>query len=193
MRKFEKISFEQFKKDISDDKELYESYLLPKRSTKNSAGYDIASLEEYTLKPGEAHIFVTGLKVSMNSDEVLYLYGRSSFGYKYNITLANSVGVIDSDFYNNVAYRFQNFTNEQKEWYKLAIAEQALYMLKNGDLSLDSGYSKDKGSVATRNEINNIQISQETIRYLTRLGLRCTHLGVNDSSSNGNILGYLDI
>ena len=71
---------------------------------------------------------------------------------------------ISSDFYNNVAYRFQNFTNEQKEWYKLAIAEQALYMLKNGDLSLDSGYSKDKGSVATRNEIKNIQISQETIR-----------------------------
>ena len=101
MRKFEKISFEQFKKDISDDEKLYESYSLPKRSTKNSAGYDIASLEEYTLKPGEAHIFVTGLKVTMNSDEVLYLYGRSSFGYKYNITLANSVGVIDSDFYNN--------------------------------------------------------------------------------------------
>ena len=102
MRKFEKISFEQFKKDISDDEKLYESYSLPKRSTKNSAGYDIASLEEYILKPGEAHIFVTGLKVTMNSDEVLYLYGRSSFGYKYNITLANSVGVIDSDFYNNI-------------------------------------------------------------------------------------------
>ena len=102
MRKFEKISFEQFKKDISDDEKLYESYSLPKRSTKNSAGYDIASLEEYTLKPGEAHIFVTGLKVTMNSDEVLYLYGRSSFGYKYIITLANSVGVIDSDFYNNI-------------------------------------------------------------------------------------------
>ena len=102
MRKFEKISFEQFKKDISDHEKLYESYSLPKRSTKNSAGYDIASLEEYTLKPGEAHIFVTGLKVTMNSDEVLYLYGRSSFGYKYNITLANSVGVIDSDFYNNI-------------------------------------------------------------------------------------------
>lgn len=102
MRKFEKISFEQFRKDISDDEKLYKSYSLPKRSTKNSAGYDIASLEEYILKPGEAHIFVTGLKVTMNSDEVLYLYGRSSFGYKYNITLANSVGVIDSDFYNNI-------------------------------------------------------------------------------------------
>ena len=102
MRKFEKISFEQFKKDISDDKELYESYLLPKRSTKRSAGYDIASLEKYTLKPGESKVFPTGLKVSMNDDEVFNLYIRSSLGYKYNITLANSVGVIDSDFYNNI-------------------------------------------------------------------------------------------
>ncbi|MDY6072125.1 MAG: dUTP diphosphatase [Bacilli bacterium] len=101
MRKFEKISFEQFKKDIKDDKELYESYLLPTRSTKRSAGYDIRSLEEYTLKPGESKAFTTGLKVSMNEDEVLYLYSRSSMGYKYNVTLSNSVGVIDSDFYNN--------------------------------------------------------------------------------------------
>ena len=40
MRKFEKISFEQFKKDVCDDRELYESIVLPKRSTKFSAGYD---------------------------------------------------------------------------------------------------------------------------------------------------------
>lgn len=38
MRKFEKISFEQFKKDVCDDKELYEEFKLPKRATKNSAG-----------------------------------------------------------------------------------------------------------------------------------------------------------
>ena len=101
MRKFEKISFEQFKKDIKDDKELYDSYLLPKRSTKKSAGYDIRSMEEYTLKPGESKAFTTGLKVSMNDDEVLYIYGRSSIGYKYDVTLSNSVGVIDSDYYNN--------------------------------------------------------------------------------------------
>lgn len=101
MRKFEKISFEQFKKDIKDDKELYDSYLLPKRSTKKSAGYDIRSMEEYTLKRGESKAFTTGLKVSMNDDEVLYIYGRSSLGYKYDVTLSNSVGVIDSDYYNN--------------------------------------------------------------------------------------------
>ena len=101
MRKFEKISFEQFKKDFGDDRMLYDSYELPKRSTKRSAGYDIKSLEDGVIKPGEAMTFKTGLKVCMNDDECLYILSRSSQGYKYNVCLMNSVGLIDSDFYNN--------------------------------------------------------------------------------------------
>ena len=101
MRKFEKISFEQFVKDVKDDRMLYDSIELPKRSTKNSAGYDIRSVESGIIKPGKTMAFRTGLKVCMNPDEVLYIYSRSSQGYKYNVCLINSVGVIDSDFYNN--------------------------------------------------------------------------------------------
>ena len=101
MRKFEKISFEQFKKDFGDDRMLYDSIELPKRSTKKSAGYDIKSLEDGIIKPGEAMTFKTGLKVCMNEDECLYILSRSSQGYKYNVCLMNSVGLIDSDFYNN--------------------------------------------------------------------------------------------
>lgn len=101
MRKFEKISFEQFKKDVSDDKELYESIVLPKRSTSKSAGYDIRSIENGIVKPGQVMRFKTGLKVCMNDDEVFNIYSRSSFGLKYNVTMANSVGVIDADYYNN--------------------------------------------------------------------------------------------
>jgi len=101
MRKFEKISFKQFKKDVSDDKELYDSIILPKRSTSKSAAYDIRSVESGVIKPGESKVFKTGLKVSMNDDEVFNLYIRSSVGYKYKVTLSNSVGVIDADYYNN--------------------------------------------------------------------------------------------
>ena len=101
MRKFEKISFEQFVKDVKDDRMLYDSIELPKRSTKTSAGYDIRSIEEGIIKPGKSMAFKTGLKVSMNPDEVLYIYSRSSLGYKHGVTMVNSVGVIDSDFYNN--------------------------------------------------------------------------------------------
>lgn len=101
MRYFEKISFEQFKKDIKDDINLYNSIELPKRSTSKSAGYDIRSMEKGIIKPGEYKRFKTGLKVAMNDDEVLYIYSRSSLGYKHGVTMVNSVGVIDADFYNN--------------------------------------------------------------------------------------------
>ena len=101
MRRFEKISFEQFKKDISDDLELYENYVLPERHSSKSAGYDIRSLTDGIIKPGESMVFKTGLKVCMEDDDVLYIIGRSSLGYKYNVCLANNVGVIDADFYNN--------------------------------------------------------------------------------------------
>ena len=62
MRKFEKISFEQFKKDIIDDKKLYNNYDLPKRSTEKSAGYDIKSLENVSIKPGESKKIKSGIK-----------------------------------------------------------------------------------------------------------------------------------
>ena len=101
MRKFERISFEQFKSDVSNDKKLYESIVLPKRSTSKSAGYDIRSITSGTIKPGESMVFKTGLKVSMNDDEVFYIFDRSSLGYKYDVSLSNSVGVIDADYYNN--------------------------------------------------------------------------------------------
>ena len=101
MRKFEKISFDQFKKDISDDLELYNSYDIPKRSTKYSAGYDFESLFDFSIMPGETKKIATGIKASMNDDEVLFLLVRSSQGFKYNVRLCNQVGVIDKDYYNN--------------------------------------------------------------------------------------------
>lgn len=101
MRFFEKISFEQFKKDISDDEELYNSFSLPKRSTKNSAGYDFKALTSFVLKKGERKKIPLGVKVSFENDEVLIIVVRSSMGFKYNIRLCNQVGIIDSDYYNN--------------------------------------------------------------------------------------------
>ena len=126
MRKFEKISFEQFKKDIKDDKELYESYILPKRSTKTSAGYDFFALYDYTLKPGETMKVPTGIKASMESDEVLFLIDRSSMGFKYNVRMCNQVGVIDSDYYNNDS-------NEGHMWVALKNEGDKDYIINKGD------------------------------------------------------------
>lgn len=101
MRKFEKISFEQFKKDIKDDRELYNSYQLPVRKTKASAGYDFLAIEGFEIQPGEIKKIPTGIKAQYPSDEVLLLVVRSSMGFKWNVRMCNQVGVIDADFYNN--------------------------------------------------------------------------------------------
>ena len=81
MRKFEKISFEQFKKDIVDDERLYNEYDLPKRGTKYAAGYDFEALFDFTLHPGETIKIPTGIKATMEDDEVLFLIVRSSMGF----------------------------------------------------------------------------------------------------------------
>ncbi len=101
MRKFEKISYEEFVKSVSDDRELYDKIELPKRSTRNSCGYDIMSVTSGVIRAHESMVFKTGIKAMMNSDEVLYIYSRSGQGFKCDVSLSNSVGVIDADYYNN--------------------------------------------------------------------------------------------
>ena len=118
MRKFEKISFDQFKKDIADDKELYDSYEIPSRDTYYAAGYDFHALTDFVIHPGEIKKIPTGIKASMEDDEVLLLMVRSSQGFRFNIRLINQVGVVDKDYYNNptnegeIGFMFYNFTSE---------------------------------------------------------------------------------
>jgi dUTP pyrophosphatase len=101
MRKFEKISYEQFKKDIDESKDLYDSYNIPRRHTKYSAGYDFEVIKPFTMNPGDIVKIPTGIKVQMNEDEILMIVVRSSMGFKYNLRMCNQVGIIESDFYNN--------------------------------------------------------------------------------------------
>lgn len=72
--------------------------IYPKRSTNGSAGYDIFSTETFTLKPRESKIVKTGLNVLLGWNMVLMIYPRSGLGFKYKVQLANTVGVIDSDY-----------------------------------------------------------------------------------------------
>ena len=95
---------------------------IPVRKTKFAAGYDIEAAEDIVVpsfKKGMNPVLIpTGLKAYMEDDEVLYLYNRSSNPKKKGLILANSVGVVDKDYYGNpdndghIMFAFYNVKDE---------------------------------------------------------------------------------
>src|SRR5690348_3344979 len=92
---------------------------LPKRMTKNSAGYDFEAAEDITIvpiwrsilhsmmiKPQKVH---TGVSVKMQEDEVLVISNRSSNPIKFLLALATGIGVIDADYEGEISFDFWNF------------------------------------------------------------------------------------
>ena len=114
--KFEKVSFEQFCKDIRTQlhikdtvttlvedtfRVMYNVVKKPVRETIDSAGYDIVVPYTVTIPAHGGVIIPSGLKCQIESGMYLMLLPRSSVGIKNNCILANTVGVIDKDYYNN--------------------------------------------------------------------------------------------
>lgn len=95
---------------------------LPIRKTKYSAGYDIEAIEDVVIpsfKKGNAPTLVkTGLKIYMADDEYVMLCNRSSNPKKKGLVMANSVGIIDKDYYENpdndghIMFSFFNIKDE---------------------------------------------------------------------------------
>ena len=96
---FEKVSINQFEKDLPEYRDNYERIKIPARSTKGSAGYDFFVPFSFSVLPGQTQVIPTGIRAKIESGWVLQIYPRSSMGIKYNMEICNTVGIIDSDYY----------------------------------------------------------------------------------------------
>ena len=111
---------------------------LPIRKTKYSAGYDIEAAENIVIpsfKKGMNPTLVkTGIKAYMGDNEYLMLANRSSNPKKKGLILANSVGIIDKDYYGNedndghIMFAFYNIKEEDIEIKKGEAIGQAIFM-----------------------------------------------------------------
>ena len=121
---------------------------LPVRKTKYSAGYDIEAAEDCIIpsfKKGMKPTLVkTGIKAYMQDDEVLIIANRSSNPGKKGLILANSIGVIDKDYYGNpdndghIMFAFYNVKEEDIEIKKGDAIGQAIfqkYLITDDDTS----------------------------------------------------------
>jgi dUTP pyrophosphatase len=94
---------------------------LPIRKTAKSAGYDVESAEDIVIPPYKnglkPTLIPTGLKAYCQDDEYYILVNRSS-GPKKGFVMANSIGIIDSDYYGNESndghfyFQYWNFGTE---------------------------------------------------------------------------------
>ena len=134
---------------------------LPERKTKYSAGYDIEAAEDTVVpsfkKGMNPTLIKTGIKAYMQDDEVLFLYNRSSNPKKKGLILANSVGVIDKDYYGNpdndghIMFAFYNIKDEDITIKKGEAIGQAVFQkyLITDD---DSAEGKRLGGFGSTNE-----------------------------------------
>lgn len=123
---FEKVSFQQFHAAMKDEfyekmcealghntdnesekgfeeyaRNLYDAIILPARSTSGSAGYDFKAPFGFKLEPGTTIKIPTGIRVKIDEGWWLGCLPRSGLGFKYQIRLANTLGVVDSDYYSS--------------------------------------------------------------------------------------------
>ena len=91
---------------------------LPKRATKNAAGYDFFNPVQITIPAHSMKLVTTGIKAKFPDYFCLKLYNRSSNPKKKGLVLINGVGVVDADYYENpdndgdIGFMFYNIKDE---------------------------------------------------------------------------------
>jgi len=121
------------------DKQHLKSYeylhdvIMPLRGTKNSAGYDLFLPYDLYMPPRKDIVVWSDVKAYMLPNEVLEIYPRSSIAIKRKVRITNVVGIIDSDYYNNISndgnigLALYNFGDEAQEFIKGTAIAQCIF------------------------------------------------------------------
>jgi len=90
---------------------IHEDAIIPQYAHTTDAGADIYAIEDVTLKPHETKIIPTGLKVSIPQGYMIQIYSRSGLAAKTTLRIANSVGIIDSSYNEEIGVIIENNGN----------------------------------------------------------------------------------
>lgn len=110
--RFEKVSFEQFSADMEQwmldfnwemHEVYYDSVKLPKRQTKGSAGYDIASPMRLIIEPGEQVVIPSGIRAVFSDEELktwhLEVFAGQACQSGEGLNITNQVEIINADHF----------------------------------------------------------------------------------------------
>ena len=78
---------------------------------------------------------------------------------------------LNAHFFKNISVEWSCMSDYQKEHYRLALLEQAIYVFKNGDISVDSGYDPDEGIKISRHAISELVLAPNAKDNLRLCGI----------------------
>ena len=103
-------------------KKLNSKVQLPKYKTDGSSGMDLMAFIESSIniKPQESALIPTGISIAIPEDTEIQIRPRSGLAAKYNLTVLNTPGTIDSDYRGEIKIILFNHGNKE-------------FVVKNGD------------------------------------------------------------
>lgn len=82
--------------------------ILPTKGSEKAAGLDIYTYEERTLRPGQTHMFLTGIIIEIPAGHEGQVRSRSGLAAKHGVFVLNSPGTIDEDYTGEVKIILHN-------------------------------------------------------------------------------------
>lgn len=163
--KFEKVSYDEWHRAYisimsniipmpTDDaiNDIYRNIILPKQQTTGAAGMDFYCPFDVHILPHQNQVIPTGIRWKaigdFYKDTALLIFPRSSLGFKYGIHLINTIGVIDTDYYNannegHIIISLYNPSNETVEIKKGDRFVQGIVI----DIMICEGAEADKDNI----------------------------------------------
>ena len=99
--------------EVINIKKMNERAVIPTRSSKESAGFDLYCADEsvITIKENETVKIHTGIQMEIPDGYVGLIFARSGLATKNGLRPANCVGVIDSDYRGEIIVALHNDSN----------------------------------------------------------------------------------
>lgn len=97
-------------------KRIHPDAKLPAYAYAGDAGMDLFTVEDYTLKPGERHIFPTGIAMKIPEGFVALVWDKSGLSHKAGMKVFG--GVLDSNYTGEYLIGLMNLSSEPHEFKK---------------------------------------------------------------------------
>ena len=92
--------------------------ILPEYKTTGACAFDLATIEDAIIQPGEIVRLRTGLVICVPEGYTLLIAARSSLPKKFGLCVPQGFGIVDTDYCgpeDEILLQLLNFTNEPKE------------------------------------------------------------------------------